>query len=161
MNNKKGFTLFEMLIVTMVLVIIGTIGSLILYKGFQSGLKNRDIIEATWQNRLVLQRMINEIGDVRSQSDVTINSNLQFTFTDIFGNTIIYSRSGNFLQRTFNGVTKNVADGVTALNFSYYDINNAITTTASFLKCIKIVATVTKNNTAQNFQSLICPRNLL
>lgn len=161
MNNKKGFTLFEMLIVTMVLAIVGTIGSLILYKSFQSGLKDRDIIEATWQNRLVLQRMVNEIGDVRSRSDVTINLNSQFTFTDIFGNTIIYSRSGNFLQRTVNGVAKNVADGVTTLSFSYYDINNLITAATSSLKCIKIFVTVTKNNAVQKFQSLICPRNLL
>lgn len=159
--NKKGFTLLEMLIVTMVLIIVGTIGSIIISEGFKSSFKSLDVIEAAWQNRLVFQRMVNEIGDIRSRSDINIGSSAQFTFTDIYGNTITYARSGNFLQRTLNGVGKNVSNGVTDLNFAYYDTNLANATLATAVRCIKISATVTQNNAGQNFQSVVCPRNLL
>lgn len=159
--KNQGFTLIELLITIIVLSIVATVGGIVIYEGFNSGIKAMDLIDASWQKRLVMQRMLNEIEDIRSKADVNISSNSQFTFTDISGNAITYSLSGNFLQRTVNGSAKNVADGLTSLVFSYYDVNNSITTTATSLRCIKISVVVTKMNSSQNFQSVVCPRNLL
>jgi prepilin-type N-terminal cleavage/methylation domain-containing protein len=158
MKKKHGFTLLEMLIVIIIISLVGTIGSIIIYNGFKAGFKGRELIEATSQARIALQRMSADIGEIRSNLDLHIDSTSQFTFTTIYGNTITYAQSGNFLQRSIDGIKKNMTDGVTSLSFTYYNANNASTTSANLVRCIKIMATVTKNT---NLQTISCPRNLL
>jgi prepilin-type N-terminal cleavage/methylation domain-containing protein len=159
--KKYGFTLFEMLIVIIILSFVGGIGSIIIYNGFKASLKSRDIIDATWQPQSALQRMSDDIGEIRSRFDLNIGSTSQFTFTTISGNTITYVQSGNFLQRTFNSVAKNMVDGIASLRFAYYDANNVLATSALAVRCIKVTATISKNNTNTNLQTVCCPRNLL
>jgi prepilin-type N-terminal cleavage/methylation domain-containing protein len=157
--NKNGFTLLEMLIVVMILVLVGTIGSMIIYNGFRANIKERDLLNATWQSQIALQRMSDDIAEIGSRLKLNIASSSQFTFTSISGDTITYAQSGGFLQRTFNGVVKNLADNVTGLSFGYYDANNVLTSSANLVRCIKITATISQSNTS--IQTISCPRNLL
>jgi hypothetical protein len=149
-----------MVIVVIILSLVGTIGSIIIYNAFRSGLRERDLIDATWQPRMSLQRISDDIAEIRSHLDLNISSTSQFSFTNISGNSITYARSGNFLQRTFDSNAKNLADGITSLSFAYYDANNASTASANLVRCIKVLAVISKNNANINLQTIICPKNL-
>ena len=159
--EKSGFTLLEMLIVIIILSIVGGIGSITIYHSLRSAAKARDIVDATWQPRIVLDRMSEDIGEIRSRSDLNIGSSSQFTFTTVAGIPITYAQSGSYLMRTYDGVIKIMADGLTSLSFTYYDANYAVTAVASAVRCIKITATINKNNTNTTLQTTSCPRNLL
>ncbi|KPJ67226.1 MAG: hypothetical protein AMJ43_04970 [Coxiella sp. DG_40] len=159
--KNKGFTLIEIIVVIFVLSIVATIGGLVLHKGFEAGYMSRDLIDATWQSRLALQRMANEIREIHSPSaaDLNISSNNQITFTDMNGETIVYSRFGNYLTR--NGI--NIADGVNALTFTYVDANNVEVTDplqVANVRCIYIATSISKRNVTTNLQTVACLRNL-
>lgn len=159
--KNKGFTLVEIVIVIFILSIVATIGGLVLHKGFEAGYTSRDLIDATWQSRLALRRMANEIREIHSPNatDLDISSNNQITFTDMNDENIIYSRSGNYLTR--NGIS--LADGVNALTFTYFDANNQEVTNpleVANVRCVHIATTISKRNVTTNLQTVACLRNL-
>lgn len=158
----KGFTLIEVAIVIVILGIVATIGSSVLHESFQAGYASRDFINASWQTRLALTRLTSELREIRSatSSDLDISSNNQITFTDIYGDSITYTRSGNDLTR--NG-TK-VANDITDLTFTYYDEDNVeVTNPANVadVRCIDIATQVTEGSTTVDTQTIVCPRNTL
>jgi prepilin-type N-terminal cleavage/methylation domain-containing protein len=159
--KNKGFTLVEIVVVIFILSIVAMIGGLVLLKGFETGYASRDLIDATWQSRLALQRMANEIREIHSPSaaDLDISSNNQITFTDMNGENITYSRSGNYLTR--NGIS--LADGVSALTFTYFDANNKEVTNSLDVVgvcCVHIVTAISKRNVTTDLQTVACLRNL-
>lgn len=159
--KNAGFTLVELVVVIFVLSIVATIGGLVLHKGFEAGYVSRDLIDATWQNRLALQRMANEIREIHSPNavDLDISSNNQIAFTDMNDENVIYLLSGNYLTR--NGIS--LADGVNALIFTYFDAGNKEVTNpldVADVRCIRIVAAVSKRNVTTNLQTVACLRNL-
>jgi prepilin-type N-terminal cleavage/methylation domain-containing protein len=159
--KNSGFTLLEMLIVIIILAIVGGIGSITIYNSFRSAVKARDIVDATWQPRIALERMSEDIGAIRSRLDLNASSPSQFTFTTIAGIPITYAQSGSYLMRTYDSVIKIMADGLTSLSFTYYDASYAVTNIASTVRCIQVTASINKNNTNTTLQTISCPRNLL
>lgn len=156
-KNKKGFTLIEVLVVIVVLGIVGSIGATILHHSYELAYANRDALETTWQNKIALRRIASEIREIRSRNDLlTMNSNA-IRFVNTNGNTIQYSLSGNYLQRTINAsVSENLANGISSLTFLYYKQDNTTTTNpadATLVRCISVEI--------PDLHTLICPRNLL
>ena len=163
--NNKGFTLIETVIVVLLISIVGAIGGFILLKSFQAAYYSRNLIDATWQGQVAMQRMSSELRELRSASslDLDMSSNESITFNDITGAAISYFRSGNHLMRT--GINQEyLADGITALHFNYYDNNDQLITEPAYVanvRCIGINLSVNKNKYSNNFQVVVCPRNLL
>ncbi len=159
MKKQKGFTLIEIVIVIAILGLVSLIGSVILHGAFESANTSKDAINASWQARLALARMSSELREIRSatSSDLNISSNNQISFTDVNGNNISYTSSGDVIFR--NGTE--VADDITALTFSYYNANNVITANVNNVRCIKAEITAVAGSNSTNIQTVICPRNLL
>jgi len=158
--NKKGFTLIELTIVIVILGIVAVIGGAILVHAFQAGNTSRNLIDAAWQSRLALQRMTDEIREAHNIISTADNQHI-LSFTGIDGTAITYNLSGNHLVR--NNI--NLADGVTALTFTYLDINDQTLAYSPLdtdaVRCINIATTISKNNVTTSFQTLACPRNIL
>lgn len=158
--NNKGFTLIELTIVMVIIGIVAVIGGVILIQAFEAGNASRNLIDATWQSRLALQRMTDEIREAHNIISTTDNQHI-LSFTSINGTTITYNLSGNHLVR--NNTT--LADSVTALTFTYLNTNNQTLTYSPLdidtVRCINISTTISKNHVTTSFQTLACPRNML
>jgi len=158
--KHKGFTLIELTIVMVIICIVAVIGGVILVQAFTAGNTSRNLIDATWQARLALERMTNEIREAHNIISTADNQHI-LSFTGINGTTITYNLSGNHLVR--NNI--NLADGVTALTFNYLDANDQTLAYSPLdidaVRCINIATTISKNNITTSFQTIACPRNIL
>jgi prepilin-type N-terminal cleavage/methylation domain-containing protein len=159
---SEGYTLIEMVIVLIIVSIVALVGGFVLFHGFESGYRVKGAIEASWQARTALARMASELREMNLAID--ISSNLQFEFNDIRNADITYLLSGNLLQhrREFglSSITNTLADDITNLNFTYYDVDNHVTTDINALRCIGVSLIVTKIKQSTYLQTTICPRNL-
>lgn len=156
MFKQRGFTLIELIVVIaligMIMVGITSIYTQMLY----SMLQGQNAIDALWQGRLGMERMIKEIRITRSAADISTFTSGEYNFTDINGNNIDYKLSGNNLVRN-NTI---LADGISALSFSYYDKNGDSTSTAASIAYIKITLNVTRKNANYALTSGVYLRDL-
>jgi type II secretory pathway component PulJ len=157
-NMKKitGLTLIELIATIVLLSIVAIISSRILATGLTAYLTSENILDASAQARLGVERMVRDIRAVRSSTDISTASASQFTFTDSNGNSISYLRSGTTLTR--NGQV--LADGVSALTFTYADKNGAATATLANIRYITPTLTITQGNTNFSIDTTVYPRNL-
>lgn len=161
LKKHAGFTLLELIMVIMIISIISALGSRILSQGFTSYFNSKNLIAADWQARIALERMQRDIRAIRSPSDITTATASQLVFVNTSGNTIAYSLSGANLVRQSNaGAAQVLADGVTSLVFSYYDLNGVVTATLANIRYITISLNVTLNNTNFSVTTSVYPRNL-
>ncbi len=141
--KKNGFTYIELIISIVLIGIIAAIASELLAQGLNAFLTTQNITDANWQGQLAMERMIRDIRDIRSASDVSTNTATSLTFVDMLGNSIAYSLSGSNLMRNSDVLAR----GVSALAFTYYDNNGAVAGSTATLHYIKIGLTVSQNNT--------------
>ncbi len=164
-HGQAGFTLIE-LVITIVLVgiIAGTAGMLLI-KGTQAYIEEDQRSAATSQGRLGLERMARDIRTIPQASAIVgpiTNPSSSLSFSDLTGTAITYARNGatNALDRTEGaGLPVILADGVTTLEFRYYDKAGALTTTPANIWQIRIDLTVTKRAETQVFRMSVYPRN--
>ncbi len=155
-QRQGGFSLIELVLVIIILSIIAAVGSQMLGNGFNAYFTGRDIINAEWQGRYAMQRIMRELRHVRSATagDLVMATN-QITFTDNNANVITYARAGTILTR--NGTA--LADGVTGLTFHYIQ-SDGITTAAvaSDVSYISINLDVSLNGSNYSLRNTLHPR---
>lgn len=154
--THRGTTLIEMIMVILVLSILISVGGVLLGVGFRGGFASTDSIYVASIARAAMEQMTSNLLEARysGSSDLTIGTN-SITFTNINGNSISFSRSGNNLMRN----SKILSDYTTALTFTYLDENNSVTATPANVRCIGINASFAYNTGSVSLQSLVCPRN--
>ena len=156
MRSKKGLTLIE---IVMVIVIVATVVA-----GLSFYIKN--IVDlynfVTFRNeialsaRMALSRMIREIRQCSSPTELVGNISVadahSFTFIDITGATIAYSLSGSNLMRNSDILATNVS----ALNFTYYDLNSAALSNVplSVTDCMNVVRVAVQIQASYGGESL-------
>mgnify|MGYP003574989314 CR=1 FL=1 len=134
MTKQCGFTLIELIMVTIILGVIAVVLGRVLIQGYHSFTTENNISELNWKGFYILERMVNDIHNIRSYGDITAMAATQLTFTDKSGSSISYTYSGTNLLR--NGQI--IGNGVWFPSFSYYTSRAAITTTASTLSYVLI-----------------------
>ncbi|SRR5579883_330618 len=153
MKKKLGFTLIELVMVIILIGIISVIAGRMLSSGFGAYLAEKNVIDADWQGRLALERMVR---DMRAIYSITSAASSSITFTDTTNTAITYQLSGTSLLR--NGT--NLADGIQSMTLSYFDKNGSSTATASLIRYISISVNVTQNNANFSLTTAVYPRNL-
>jgi len=102
--------------------------------------------------------MTRELREVPSAADlVSIAPTTQITFRDFGGTQIQYALNGTTLER--NAVP--LADGITALGFSYLDDTQSSTNNPNNVRYITVQFTVVQGGTNMSFRATVNPRNLL
>jgi prepilin-type N-terminal cleavage/methylation domain-containing protein len=154
--QQSGFTLIELIIVILILGILASASSNILYTGFNSYFVEKDFINANWQANVALERMTRDLHVIRSQNDFTTNTTstvLEF-YNLPNGTKIKYSLdpSNSLLQRNeANGTTQVLAFGVNSINFTYHQSDgsqiNLATTPLSAIRYVKITLNIVYGNT--------------
>ncbi len=158
-RRSRGFSLIEMISVIVTLGILSAIGGTMLESGFDSYFKGQAYTASDWQARIALTRMNRELRYVRSatSANLTISPNTEITFVDASGNSIRYFLSGTTLMRN----TQPLADGISALNFSYLQRDGKTIATA-VTNAYYIVAgfTVIYGNTNNVVRTVVHMRNV-
>lgn len=151
-----GFTLIELVIVIIITGILAASITSLISQGSIAYLTAQNITDADWQARLAIERMVRDIRAIRSSADISTASATQLTFTDFGGTSISYTLSGTSLLRN----SQILADGISALSFTYYDENGASGASAITLRYVKIALTITQKNTNFQIITMVNPRNL-
>jgi len=168
MKQKTGFTLIEIIIVIVIVGIIVSFGALALEMAAKSIVKNKALLEITWQSQIVFQRLERELREANTILDSSGNSQIRFTTPNNQLLRYRYNSNNKQLQRRYEqnssgSVIENwtaIANDISSFSFTYYDENFNTTNTESNAKCVTMEATFTKDSTNVPFQTTICPRNL-
>jgi prepilin-type N-terminal cleavage/methylation domain-containing protein len=153
-KKSAGFTLIELVLVIMIVSIVAVIGSKIMGQGLRAYLDFQNMSAADWQMRVALETMTREIRNLRYPSDITAT---QFSFVDNNGKSVSFSLSGTSLMEN----SQILADGVTAMTFTYYNSSILTTTTPSAIILVELDITFNNNNTLTTTQLFWFPRNTI
>lgn len=131
MNNSKGFTLIELVMVITLLGIIAGIVALPLYQGTMGWFQATTRETITESGRIGIERMTREIRNTgRTAANnpcISTATATSFTFSDMNGdlancNSITFDISGTDIRRS--GVS--LADNVLSLDINYYNSSNGL-----------------------------------
>jgi len=154
--RARGFTLIEMIITTSIVAVMAVILTGLISTMFSSYTAQYQMTEQNAEAKLALERMLRELREIRSAIalDLTMLPSTQITFNDPTGAAINYALVGANIQR--NG--SNLADGASALQFTYYDSAGAVTAAVGLVCYIRVSFTLTQNGIATAIRGDVKPR---
>jgi len=163
-EERKGFTLVEVIVVVVVLGVISGIGVVSMLSSADALAFLTLRVGMDQSADLVMSRMLNEMRRLRNDESIHSDTNSnQFRFFDVNGIDINYYLNGNNLMRNADILASNVSN----INFTYYDDNGNILATPTLgvgtstnIRSIKILLTLQSGNYQLNYQSQVRPRNL-
>ncbi|HCU05670.1 MAG TPA: hypothetical protein DIC51_05215 [Coxiellaceae bacterium] len=152
MNQNKGFTLIEIIMVIVILGIVSSIAAPMIYEASQSASQQYKMTDVLDDARIALERMTREIRMVRSATaaDLSIGAST-LTFTDVTASVITYTLSGSNLTR--NGQI--LATHVTSLIFSYQDANGNTTAVVTQVRYITITMVISESGYTTNLKEVV------
>ena len=158
--RQIGFTLVELIVVTVVLGIVASMGAMVVRDGMLGYLRGREITSADWQGRLALERITRELRNVAAPGSASIDAascgSPGFSFVDVTASQINYSLVSGTLSR--NG--QPLADNVTGLHFYCLQSNGqTYTTTPSAVYYVTVSMIVSTANTSATYRSTVKPRS--
>ena len=131
MNNNKGFTLIEMIMVITLLGIVAAIIAIPLLQGARGWFDATTREGITQSGRIGIERMTREIRNTARTAannpcilSAAVNS-ISFSTVSDCSSPITFSLSGTNIQRV-NGGTFNLADNVTSIDINYYNSSNGV-----------------------------------
>ncbi len=145
--KQNGYTLVEIVIVIVLLGILASAGSGVIVQAFDSYFTTKNITGANWQSALAIERMTRDLKAITSSNDILYATSSRFRIKDLDGSDIDYQVTNDQLLRN-NQV---LADGINAINFTYYNSNAAITTTIEQIRYLVVTLNIDYKNT--NFQT--------
>lgn len=151
LQQHRGFSLLELIVVMVILSIVAAIGSRVIQASFNSYFTNQNVTTANVQARLALERMTRDIHAINSSASITTASATQLTFTDVNGTSITYQKTGTQLMRN----SQVLSDGVNTLTFSYLDRNAAVTAVLANIRYITVTLNITSGNVNYTMRTTI------
>lgn len=162
-RSARGFSLFELIMVIVLLGIVAAVAAPFMSAGFQSYFIGKDIAETDGQARVALERLSRDLRSVRAPADLTMTSASDITFIDVDGNSTRYCMGAvGGCPGATGELTRNsqpLAVGVSALTFSYLTKTGATTAVAAQVFYITVGFTATQNTIGKSFQATVSPRN--
>ena len=157
--RQLGFSLIELIVVTVVLGIVASMGAFLVRDGMLGYLRGREITSADWQGRLALERITRELRDVAapnySNIAATACGTSTFTFSDSSSTLISYTQSTTTLLR--NG--QPLADNVTGLRFYCLQSDGqTYSSISSAVYYVTVSMVVSTANTSATYRSTVKPR---
>jgi len=153
-RSSRGFTLIELIMVMIIMSIISVVLAKFLMSTLNSFTTEYQLSEIENQGTMVMNRLSNDIQNIRTPADIsTINSNA-FAFTDINGNTISYTVSGTQLLR--NSIT--IIDNLSSISLGYLNASGATTGTAASVVYVTLSLTLAKGSLSETFATTISTR---
>ncbi len=154
-RRQLGFSLIELIVVTVVLGVVASMGAVVVRDGMLGYLRGREITSADWQGRLALERMTRELRDATAIAAGSCDAST-FAFSDIYALPISYTQSTTTLMR--NG--QPLADNVTGLRFyCLQDDGQTYSTVPSAAYYVTVSMIVSTDNTSAAYRSTIRPRS--
>jgi len=154
MNNERGYTLAELLTSMAVVGLLMAAIFLTLHQGQAAYLFGAGRAEVQQNARIALDLMTSELRTGSQVSAATATS-ITFRFLDESSTlvTVQYSLNGTNLERNQTVPAPATAQpevligGVSNLTFTYYDMNNVVTTTATSVRAVDIALTTQPEDT--------------
>ena len=159
MSNERGFTLAELMVAMAVMALLLAGIFVTLREGQSSYQYGAGRAEVQQNARVALDRILRELRTASAIITATA-TDLKFTYLDETSTsiTVEYTLSGTpsagssvQLQRNQTGAANQpevLIGGVNGLTFTYYDFNNAVTTTAANVRSVDVQITTVSENTA-------------
>ena len=163
MRSASGFSLFELVMVIVLLGIFAAMASPLMSSGFRAYFVGKDIAETDGQARAALERLSRELRSVRAPADLTISSASDISFVDVDGIVARYCMgavggcpgiAGDLMRNS-----QPLATGISGLTFSFLTNTGAATAVAAQVFYITASFTATQNTISKSFQVTISPRN--
>jgi prepilin-type N-terminal cleavage/methylation domain-containing protein len=179
LNNQKGYTLVELLIVMFILGTVGTIALSIFVTSLRGGNKSTSVNDIRQNGNYAISQMSKMIsyaqvfeGVCKSSDDCTNPANFTTTCTDqgqsysqikimsFDGGETIFSCVGNTISSNSASLT-NVSDMlVTSCNFSCTRSSAAVSPTIDVIFTLQSRGNLAENNAKITFETSITPRNI-
>lgn len=162
-RRASGFSLFELIMVIVLLGILAAVAAPLMSSGFRAYFVGKDIAETDGQARVAMERLSRELRSVRSPGDLTISSASDISFVDVDGILARYcmgavggcpGTAGEFMRNS-----QPLAAGVSGLTFSFLTKTVAATAVAAQVFYITVDFTATQNTISKSFQVTVSPRN--
>lgn len=141
---RNGYTLIEIIMVILILVIIMAVIGITLNAGSRSYITSQPIVDMSSKAVFAIENISREIQSAQSLTTITSNS---VTFTNQANQSVTINTSGTSLNR--NGFL--MAANISNLTFTYYDSNLTVTGTAANVRYITIQITMQSTQGAQTF----------
>ncbi len=157
--DSKGFTLVELVMVTVIVAIIAFIVGDSLYMGIRGYLTAEDRIEAVEKGRAAMERIERETRNSILFSNATSDATT-LCFNDVYGKTTSFRYGANRITREeivggiggCPGAGGNVlADDITAFAFSYIQ-NSGVSNTTIYDSTRRIGITLTSTSDAESIE---------
>lgn len=119
---QGGFTLLEMVMVMIILMIVAGVGASFVGGGFGAYFTGQELVPLAGRGQLALERMVREIREASCTATPPTYGGTQLTFTIplVDGGTrvITYQQAGNLIQRSSGGGGQTLVEDVGSLAFS-------------------------------------------
>ena len=149
--RHQGFTLIEMVIVIIIFLILVSIATTVLVQEFQIFNSGKSLINADWQIRIALDRMVRDIRGATSINTATTNTLTFHYVDDNSGTNTSYSLSNSkLLYSKSDGTSSVLADNIQALTFQYYDSNGTNLGNTPVISSIRYITITIGHNTGFN-----------
>lgn len=160
--SNRGFTLIEMILVITVVSILAVSAAVGFDPVLDSWVQGQSRGEVAGTLGVALNRMVQEISQMKDANSLTIASAGDFQFTDVNNNVVRYRLSGGQLLRNADVLARDVQ----SLAFGYWDINDAaivaptLSPAATNLWRVSARVSGAKGGQTVTFESHVRPRNL-
>ncbi|MFC1571383.1 PilW family protein [Candidatus Margulisiibacteriota bacterium] len=156
--NKKGLTLIEMIIATLVAGIIVGIFAVVINSGMDAWFFIKGQKSIMSETRAVLKRMVREIRRTKDADNILTFTTTNYEFNDIEDNTIDYQQDGTNLERNDAALLTNLASS-DGLEFVYLDANGNVAASEGDIRTVQITIIVHDGDNEVRLRSAAGLRN--
>jgi prepilin-type N-terminal cleavage/methylation domain-containing protein len=184
LHSAGGFTLIEVVVTVVIVGIIFVLGGLMMGRAFETYDATQKTTDVDWQGRVALERMVRELRNIRSDTDLTMSttSTDPIFFADPSGATACFCYesvtktvrrgssvapncgSGGVAPTASCGATgtQALADNVIAngLNIYYYTATGSAATSSSQVQAIALSLAVTEGTITETYRAGVQPRGV-
>lgn len=153
-KKENGFTLMELVVAMIILGIIGTVATIIIFNQTRTFNRVFNQTDAMYDTRKAIGIIRKDIQNL-SVENITNMESGNFQYTDNDGNTVKYEVSGNNLLKNDN----NILNGLNENPFTFLNAEKNLTASSDSVRFFQVRLSVTRNEESVLVEELIYARN--